>query len=64
LEFPLPDAVTVLVYTAALLMEWTPLQEGGVHSINNALTTDDVYAHGAIGYKQPSEGSTANGKKP
>jgi len=55
--------VTVLVYTAALLMKWTPLQEGGVHSINNALTTDDVYAHGAIGYKQPSEGSTANWKK-
>jgi len=29
-----------------------------------SLTTDDVYAHGAIGYKQPSEGSTANWKKP
>ncbi|WP_371927288.1 N-acetylmuramoyl-L-alanine amidase [Methylomonas subterranea] len=25
---------------------------------------DDVYAHGIIGYKQPSEGSSAQWKKP
>lgn len=29
-----------------------------------SLTGSDVYAHGTIGYKQPSEGSTAQWKKP
>lgn len=29
-----------------------------------ALTTGDVYTHGTIGYKQPSEASTAQWKKP
>lgn len=28
------------------------------------MSNDDVYTHGAIGYKQPSEGSTAQWKKP
>ena len=29
-----------------------------------SLDQDDVYRHGSIGYKQPSEGSTANWNKP
>lgn len=29
-----------------------------------SITADDVYAHGKIGYKQPSEGSTAQWQKP